>query len=480
MSSRSRLVTHIHTTTTARSYPSLPTMDAIPLLRGDSADSIDSPFGSPLNTPADERTLHFDSLTEALLTSAGRLPKVLEQSALEPPAYGELGRGRSPRRVSFPRQFSKALEEANKSTESSGIFAVLARAPSIERGYSEDSSMQTPEPSPVMSPEMLSESTMEPLRVQTPEPRILDVYETGTPSIVRTTPRGRPLLRRDIFSPTPNPVPFFVERDFVDSVPELTPRAHSTLRNRKGIYLLPNETIVTVPDMPTIVDAPQVLQNDNADADADHDESENVDLEMPSFPQISPLFPLQLVFFPLWCVIVGAMILLHPSALTAVAFPASAPRASADTRPSRAIALAQSHLARCLPFTAPPSRIRAFAHWATFAHLHVAIFIGALVGVAYASQPAGALLAAACAVRFADVWGGFSVDEQAELGADVRQTLYRVLFASGGSGCGLADRDKLRREGDRFFIVRAPRGETREEVLAAGGAEYSSSEEEDE
>ena len=80
------------------------------------------------------------------------------------------------------------------------------------------------------------------------------------------------------------------------------------------------------------------------------------------------------------------------------------------------------------------------------------------------------------------MWGGFCVDEQAALaiGADVRQTLYRVLCASGGSGCGLADRDKLRREGDRFFVVRAPGGETREEVLAAGGVEYSSSEEEDE
>jgi hypothetical protein len=150
---------------------------------------------------------------------------------------------------------------------------------------------------------------------------------------------------------------------------------------------------------------------------------------------------------------------------------------STPTLPARLLSIPQTLIVHCLPFVAPPSAIRTFVHWAAVAHLHVAIFLAALVGIAYLSLPLGVLLAAACAGQFVHAWGDFALEDgPAELGSDVRQMLYQLLVAP---ECGFEDGDAVQRVGDKYFLVRAPRAETRAEILAAAGLEDDSGSDED-
>ncbi|KAJ7687814.1 hypothetical protein B0H17DRAFT_1203335 [Mycena rosella] len=446
----------------------------------ESTESTESPFASVLNTPADEHILNFDALDPKLH------PEQLE-TLVRTTDYG-----RPPRvSVSLSRQFSKALDEANKSASSNGLIFRAQRSQSVERiYYPSPDLLETPESPDLMSfasPEMPFQP-MELQRVQTPEPPISDVYNAGSPdSIIRTTPRGRPPLRRDIFSPAPKPIPFDIEGESTPLVPEFTPRAHSTFRHRKGIYVDLNDSITgkpseILPDMEfqnvsldaALDDDHKILAIDNHDVSFDS----YCDVDGPTLPELSPLLPLQLVLFPLWCVLIGGAILLCPSHLHALAFPASTSRTGyAPT------ALAHRLLAFVLPLSAPPTAIRIFAHWATVAHLHVAIFLASLVGIAYVAPPLGALLAGASAVGFVRAWHDFSpddeggVDEDGDfgLGGEVRQMLYQVL----APGCGFQDGDALRKVGEKYVLVRAPRVETRAEILAAGGLSEEYEEDED-
>lgn len=451
--------------------------------RTESEESTESPFASVLNTPADEEHLHFD-VTDRKLLSDERLAHGREADHWQ---------GR-PHRVSLSRQFAKALDEATKSTNSH-----LDRR-SVDRVHSEPESPASPNLMSFASPELPSES-----RVHTPEPPISDTYNTGSPqSIVRTTPRGRPPLLRDIFSPAIPPIPFSYEDQIASSVPESTPRPHSTLRHRKGMYSDLNDSITGRPASEVLSDADLSDVSHDANAGTEDDavdaaykalllldddddctiESEAF-LDTPAMPRLSPLFPLQLVFFPIWCALVGGVILFCPTYLDTLAFPASAPRSSAYT-----VAFMQRGLAQILPFVAPPTPIRAFAYWATVAHLHVAILLATLAGVVYAYPPLGALLVVASAALFARAWCDFVPLEEfsgdlggddgevggrvgEDLGGEARQMLYQVL----APGCGFRDGDKLRRVGGRYFLVHAPRrAESRAEILAAGGLseEYNS------
>ncbi|KAJ7021514.1 hypothetical protein C8F04DRAFT_266802 [Mycena alexandri] len=212
-----------------------------------------------------------------------------------------------------------------------------------------------------------------------------------------------------------------------------------------------------------------------------------------AFPKLSLLLPLQLVIFPIYCALVGAAVLLFPTGLTAIAFPASPSTLRSNTdsytslRLSFFMRLSYIIVAHCLPFTAPPTPIRVFAHWAAVAHLHVAIFLALVAGIAYFFPPAGALLSAGCGALFVTAWGDFSLagydggglgdEEKMELGADVRQMLYQILLAP---GCGFADGDRIEKVGEKYLLVRAPGKETRTEILAAGGLEVGASGNDDE
>ncbi|KAJ7736663.1 hypothetical protein B0H16DRAFT_1891889 [Mycena metata] len=460
-------------------YP--PVLTGVPMRRNESEESTESDFPSALNTPADEKPMHFDSIEGKLLSVAA--PRGLERLEGHRRAATDNGGGRSLRRVSLPRQFSKALEEANKSTAEAGLL-VRARSHSVDRVDADEPMIPVPPPSPGLmsfsSPELPSEQE-EAQRVHTPEPTVIfDAYADSSPlSITKTTPRGRPQLRRDIFSPSTDPVPFDPETPG----PESTPKARNVLRNRKGMYTLLNDSITGEP-APGVQDASH-LQDASHDLAVDAEEQDvlsEYDFEHetggPTLPKLSLLIPLQLVLFPIYCAFVGAAVLLFPTGLAAIAFPASvstlrhsntSPRLSFLTR------LPYIIVARCLPFTAPPTPIRVFAHWAAVAHLHVAIFLALLVAIAYFVPPAGALLSSGCGALFVTAWGDFSLagydsggglEGKLELGNDVRQMLYQILLAP---ECGFADGDRVEKVGEKYLLVRASREETRAEILVAGG-----------
>ncbi|KAJ6530219.1 hypothetical protein B0H19DRAFT_481341 [Mycena capillaripes] len=301
-----------------------------------------------------------------------------------------------------------------------------------------------------------------------------------------------------MFSPASKLVPFGVEDVSMSGVTpsmlpsiEFTAGAHSALRRRKSTFERMNDSITSEPASQVLdaagkedADLRDVSHVAALDDDALADCEDDSELATPSLPPLSLLFPLQLILFPLWCAIVGAAILLCPAQLNVIAFPASLSYSSgpASTLRARLLSLAQTLLVRCLPFAAPPSPIRIFAHWATVAPLHVAIFLAALAGVVYLSLPLGALLAAVSVGQFVHAWGDFDradEDEEGgtEVGGDVRQMLYQILVAP---GCGFGEGDVLKRVGDKYFLVRKPRVETRAEILAAAGVEADSDEDGDE
>ncbi|KAJ7060578.1 hypothetical protein C8F01DRAFT_1143168 [Mycena amicta] len=460
-------------------------MYSVPILRNESASSASSAESDDLDhvlkTPADEHTLNFDLIDGALL------------AATPPKALIDFGyRGRSPHRISLSRQFSKAIDEANKSTEGMVTSQILPRMGPEIRVYPDSPRV------PNSSPEMYCTSTiMEPVQLAAPEPpqcpvtpqedrpeigpsqpttpearpktpelRPSDIYTTGNAQNIVKTPRGRPGIRRsDIFSPAPPPVPFALEEESV----EFTPRAHSTLRHRRGTVLRPSESIEFEVDMVGDVTLEPQVQHEASELVLDTDDYLALDFD---FPRPSVILPLQLIAFPIYASLVGAVILLAPDHLTTVAFPATI--TSASVSHSSASALLHAVLALIFPFSAPSAPkqpVREFAHWVSVAHLHVAIFLAFLAGVTYLNLPAGVLLAAVCVARVVQpsAWGSFSLpdgdEEEEELGGDVREMLWRAVVVAPGSG--LRDGEGLKKVGARYFVV--PKMETRADVLRAGG-----------
>ncbi|KAJ7740151.1 hypothetical protein B0H16DRAFT_1567805, partial [Mycena metata] len=291
----------------------------VPMRRNESEESTESDFPSALNTPADEKPMHFDSIEGKFFSVAA--PQVLERLEAHKRATMENGGGRSLRRVSLPRQFSKALEEANKSVDA------------------DEPMIPVPPPSPDLmsfsSPELPSEQEEAP-RVHTPERTVIfDAYADSSPlSIPLTTPRGRSRLRRDllIFSPSGGPIPFSSETPS----PESTPKAHTVLPNRKGMYTLLND-IITGEPVPGVQDASH-LQDASHDLAVDADEQDvlsEYDFEHetggPTLPKLSLLLPLQLVLFPIYCALVVPRSSSSPPALPRSHSPPPPPRSVAQT-----------------------------------------------------------------------------------------------------------------------------------------------------
>ncbi|KAJ7458737.1 hypothetical protein B0H11DRAFT_2242793 [Mycena galericulata] len=136
-----------------------------------------------------------------------------------------------PPRIALSLQYSKALAD----TQKNGTLNVPPfRAP--DRVYP-----QISEPSPPVhppSPDLISFASPE-----IPS-RTTANTDSRADSNLRRTPRHCPLIRRDVFSPpSKSAIIIGVEDEFVDSEPEFTPRAHSTLRHRKGMYPLLNNRI---------------------------------------------------------------------------------------------------------------------------------------------------------------------------------------------------------------------------------------------
>ncbi|KAF7329215.1 Protoporphyrinogen oxidase [Mycena kentingensis (nom. inval.)] len=456
-------------------------IEAVPILRNESTSSASSTESddSLLHTPADEHTLNFDLIDGALL------------AATPPKALAGLGHSkRSPRRVAVSRHFSLALEEANKSTEGVVLSQFAPRSGPDPRGYPfpEFDAYPDSPPPPNSSPEMqdllaailpLSERVdLEPPLPRTPECVDLQPVPPMTPEtkqrpqqpeivgddqIITKTPRAHvfhPGLRRgDLFSPPPPPGPFVLEGESV----EFTPRAQFTLRRRRGTVVRPLESIETEMEM-AINSAPA-----ETTPAGDIDGADNFTLETPAFPQPSVLFPVQLVAFPVYAALVGAVILLAPDQLSSIAFPATPSNA-----PQKGFgSLLRVVLALIFPFSAPgPSGVRHFAHWVSVAHLHVAIFLALLGVIAYLHLPTGALLVAGCVARMVQpgAWGAFSVpeaEEEQELGGDVREMLWRAVVSAPGSG--LMDDEELKKVGGRYVVASKKREETRADVLRAGG-----------
>ncbi|KAF7364535.1 Protoporphyrinogen oxidase [Mycena venus] len=404
-----------------------PSMNGVPMFRNDSEESADSPYASVLNTPADEKPLIFDTIDAKLLSVAA--PQALEH--LETHVRGrrvDTPRGKSPRRVSPTRQFLKAMYAAYKSTSPTGRSNSVEPTTSPER-FSSRAQKLSPDLISFAAGELLPQPTEEPLRVQTPEPPVLDAYTKSSPeSITRTTPRNQSTC----------------------SI-EFTPRAHSTLRRRKGpMFMLLNDSITGKPASQMLggADASDTEPNDASHEAAladeltscDYDCPDNyVGIEAPALSQLSLLFPVQLFLLPMWCALVGAAILLFPAGLNAIAFPGSvsvSASVSVSSAPHiRVLSLVRRLITRCAPIAAPPTPILVLAHWATVAHLHIMIFVAFLVGIAYLYLPFGVLLAAASAGQFFRAWGDFSAvqdqDGELELGLGGRGWGHKANVVSG-------------------------------------------------
>ncbi|KAF7290759.1 Protoporphyrinogen oxidase [Mycena indigotica] len=432
-------------------------LEPIPILRNESTSSTTSTESddSVLHTPSDEHALDFELIDGALL--AATTPKGLIDFEYH---------GVASHRVSFPRQFSKAIVDVKSNAE---VKAASQHSPRSEPESYYPDSPPVPNSSPeidcssgVMTPNQPEENVIQEARPRTPD-SILNFYTTAVNQDVVRTPRSRPgLLRSDIFSPAQPPVPFFLNE--VESI-EFTPRAHSTLRHRR-VQLDQSNVEKLSPTSPFL--------NHNDDLDQSS-------LHVPSFTQVSVLLPLQFVAFPVYAAFVGAVILLAPDNLSNIAFPATV-----TTVPqSNAGHLFRAILSLIFPFSSPspPTQpIREFAHWVSVAHLHVAIFLSVLAGLAYLHLPLGILVAAGCLARIVQpgAWGHFSLpeeDEEEELGADVREMLWRAVVAAPGSG--LRDGENVKNVGGRFYVVRKAKSDTRADVLAAGGLDSTEDAEDD-
>ncbi|KAJ7736054.1 hypothetical protein DFH07DRAFT_779842 [Mycena maculata] len=176
-------------------------------------------------------------------------------------------------------------------------------------------------------------------------------------------------------------------------------------------------------------------QKDEVDEPIDEDVLSDCEYDAFTVPAVSPLLPLQLVLLPVSAIVIGAAILMCPTCLPAIAFPAS-------PSPTRATSPAASP-----PASPSPPR--------------------PLVGIAYAAPPLDARLAVGAAGQFLRAWGDFP-------GKGCARGAGRGGATDAISGADaqyeFADGDALRQEGGRYFVVRAPREERRAEILAAGGA----------
>ncbi|CAK5263274.1 unnamed protein product [Mycena citricolor] len=483
-----------------------PPIHAIPMFRHDSTASAESTLESPLLTPTDERDMSLDSLGDRF-ASLDLSDGVAISGAPN----------RTPRRLSLTRQFSKALDDANKSTSPNGMSfkpksnvlePILLGSPLRSR---EARNVQMPpsqsnafdEPCEPLNegketlPTRIIEFQVQSSRRYNDENQQPDLQSVGESSCIAVatdgalkTPVVRVPPRNDVFFSVPGPTVVTPDGHPTDEI-EFTPRAHSTLRLRRGFHEIDddvtkvetefNDLETKLPeDHPIDIIASAAtasgdaleIENPEAINENDADVQEEL-IEESIFAQLSPLFPLQAAFFPLWCVCVGAAILLAPEHLTAIAFPSSV-RSTAD---SSVIKSVQSLCTALFPYAAPSTRIRALAHWASVAHLHVWIFLTALAAIGFLYPPAGTLLAALSTAQFWQAWGDFKVDDDcAELGADMRQMLYQILLTPES---GFRDGDVLKRQGGHYVRERAPKVETRAEILAAGGLneEYESEDE---
>ncbi|KAJ7641882.1 hypothetical protein FB45DRAFT_1000368 [Roridomyces roridus] len=510
-------------------------MDAVPMFRNDSGDSVESPFASALNTPSDEKPLHFESLDGKLL------------------AMGDMGDKSSPRRVALSRGFSKALIDAKNSAPPTAVPLRLTER--VYPGGAPNLSLALPEPSTSLISSVNDDKHDLfdlPPRPNTPEPTLFNTYTANSPQNVnKMTPRQCPPMRRDIFSPPSTSTAIMGEHDADDEADsdsfsgpttssDLTPRAHSTLRHRKAFYRHSNESTASIstvgdpePESEPAPEPESVPGQSTTDLAAAHDEIEAIHAEIdtlldeaeyaydaPVLPALSPLLPLQIVLFPVYCLVVGAAIVLAPEYLEAVAFPGSALDFSMSLRIQRIFCRILSTI---LPIRAPSTPIRAFEHWASVAHLHVFVFLATLLffGV-YVHFAAGVLIGVGCAVQCSRAWGAYVfevfskekertrrgevwvdgdgkdvvevevLEEVWPLGVEgvggVRRMLWTVLFCE---GCGVGDGDEVRfvpdsvegeeeeKEGKKekwrgkgkYVLVKRKRFEGKGEVLVRGGAE---------
>ncbi|KAF7318775.1 Protoporphyrinogen oxidase [Mycena chlorophos] len=367
----------------------------------------------------------------------------------------------------YDDSFAKAIEAANKSNV--GIIRV-ATPPRIVEPHLVDAFDSPPVPN--SSPELDSGSTTMPLVELTTRPATPPLQMTQE-TMARTPPsRIQRLPRSDIFSPAPPLIPLGLHEEV-----EFTPRAHSTLRHRRGPLLPTSESLLSELETPT--DPPAALPVVVTEPTV------NTDTQGPLVLEIFrvPLTLLQFVTFPFYTALVGATILLAPDQLSSIAFPATSTNDSGS--------LFKIMLSLIFPFSSPAGAnepIRVFAHWVTVAHLHVAIFLAVLGGVAYLNLVASALVAAACVVRMVQpaAWGDFAIagdddeEQDEELGADVRQTLWRAVVAAPGSG--LREGEEMKEVEGRYYVVRNLKVETLGDILKAGGldSEYGGDENGDE
>ncbi|KAJ7486876.1 hypothetical protein FB451DRAFT_1535043 [Mycena latifolia] len=381
-------------------------------LGSDSEESAESAFASMLNTPADEQLLHFDDIEGKLIASEP--PQILERLETHVDWHART------HRVSLS---SKAFEEANKSAAISSFMFLQA-------GHHEEEELS-------QAARCRQSTESADADVGCLHHWILAINHPDHAARPPTAAPGHILPRFDTSS-----VQFggACTNDSITGEP-----------TSEALSEMYPEDADASKDALALADGPALTLDNNDDCDCDCEF--DADLDLPALPRLSPLFPLQLVLFPLWSYGVSS---------------SAAPSCSAplNSIPSPSLRPRPPHP----PCSTVPSPTCCRAHWPAVARLHVAIFLAALVGTAYASPPLGVLLTGACAVLFVRAWRDFvpnsdsdqvGMELEPELGTDVRQTLYQVLLAPGH---GFQDEDALRWVGDNYFLVRAPpRAETQDE-----------------
>ncbi|KAL0068178.1 hypothetical protein AAF712_004838 [Marasmius tenuissimus] len=359
--------------------------------RNDSGSTDDSPFGSPLNTPADENAVMlFDKLGEHLVDEyRGELVRHKEQSLISDSSISTIHLadiskgsmktdGHQHEVYSQKEEQSTVLDDTNELSPSVGCLSVDCDLTSLATPIMESSnSTMTSSPDIDFSSHQRASSLYslpnDPISIS---PAISQAQQLSQSSTASDSLDGSAVKLR---SP---------EEDQVD------------------------------PQGP-IEDSPQAVSSRKLPSNS---KNSNNPIELTAL-----LIPAQVLCFLPWCIAVGCALLLFPKHLEHVVFTSG----------------------YYYPNAPSPSGIHRFAHLAEYAIPHVMTFLAFLVLSVWFNMPLGLGLATLAFSQGMLSWQDFREDLSIPLGEDDRMAIYWILKRYAfGEGCW-----GMRKADDGYFIT---------------------------
>ncbi|KAK1229317.1 hypothetical protein PQX77_007635 [Marasmius sp. AFHP31] len=358
--------------------------------RNDSGSTDDSPFGSPLNTPADENAVMlFDKLGEHFMDEyRGELVQPKKQSLISDSSISTIHladiskgsirtEGHQHEVYSQNEEQPTVLDDANELSPSIGCLSVDYDPPSLATPTIESSnSTMTSSPDIDFSSHQRASSLYslpnDPISIS---PAISQA-QLSLPSIASHSLGGSMVELKSL------------EKDQVD---------------------------------------PQVPTEDSSQAVSSRKASSNLKNSDNAIELTALLIPAQVLCFLPWCIAVGCALLLFPKHLEHVVFTSG----------------------YYYPNAPSPSGIHRFAHLSEYAIPHVMTFLAFLVLSVWFNMPLGLGLATLAFSQGMLSWQDFREDLSIPLGEDDRMAVYWILKRYAfGEGCW-----GLRKADDGYFIT---------------------------